>query len=589
MNILSITLGHTASVAYFEDWQIKYLLHEEKFDNVKWSANFPIQSIQYIKNREDFSKLDKIVFWSLIIHKSFFRRDLVRNESSTSEITVTLYDYILYYLTKYATPLMNWVRERDITYNTEKNFDELLANLTEAVGFEVKRDMVELGEHHTCHSLSPIYFYWLTTHSEPTLIFTLDGNGDRYFATVRVWKDGKLETLSTSRYWWSIGYLWSNVTRALGMKPIEHEYKVMWLAAYTSEKYFTDVYESIFKDLFTIDGLEWKSKHPMNRAYIFLRKKWFGKRFDNIAGALQYMTEEKVTEWIRNGIAQTGITQIACSGGVFMNVKLNQKIQEMPEVEKAYFMPSCGDESNTIGSAMITYLKHDFPLQKLAPINSMYLGISHTDSEVTEFFWKIKERYSLKDCENDETSARVVAELLEKKEIVAVMRGQGEWGARSLCNRAILANASDLRSFHMVNDMIKMRDFWMPFAPTILESWAPKYLKDWDILGKKVYESAHYMINTFWSTDIAVEHLRAAMHQKDKTLRPQLVSEKTNPWMTGMLSEYEKLTWMGWVMNTSLNIHGYPLVGTLEQALFTFENSGLKYMLINNFLISKEW
>ena len=138
------------------------------------------------------------------------------------------------------------------------------------------------------------------------------------------------------------------MTRALGMKPVEHEYKVMGLAAYTSEKYFKDTYESIFKDLFTIDGLEWKSKYPMNRAFIFLRKKWFGKRFDNIAGELQYMTEEKVTEWIRNGISQTGIKQIACSGGVFMNVKLNQKIQEMPEVEKAYFMPSCGDESNTI-------------------------------------------------------------------------------------------------------------------------------------------------------------------------------------------------------------------------------------------------
>ena len=97
----------------------------------------------------------------------------------------------------------------------------------------------------------------------------------------------------------------------------------------------------------------------------------------------------------------------------------------------------------------------------------------------------------------------------------------------------------------MVNDMIKMRDFWMPFAPTILESSAPKYLKDWDVLGKKVYESAHYMINTFESTGLAVEHLRAAMHQKDKTLRPQLVSEKTNPWMAGMLQKYESLTGMG--------------------------------------------
>ncbi len=116
------------------------------------------------------------------------------------------------------------------------------------------------------------------------------------------------------------------------------------------------------------------------------------------------MTEEKVTEWIRNGIAQTGIKQIACSGGVFMNVKLNQKVQEMPEVEKAYFMPSCGDESNTIGSAMISYLKHDFPLEKLAPINSMYLGIEYSDKEVEDFAETLTGKYNITKYENDDAS-----------------------------------------------------------------------------------------------------------------------------------------------------------------------------------------
>lgn len=585
MNILSITLWHTASVAYFENGKIKYLLHEEKFDNIKGSDNFPSKSIAYIREREDLTKLSKITLGSLIIHKNFFRKDAKKTEWISGEVRVSLYDYLMFYLTKYATPVMNWVRERDITYNTEKNFPQFLTLISEAVGFEVTRDMVELWEHHVCHAYSPVYFYGL---KEPTLIFTLDGNGDRYFATVRLWKDGKLETLATSRYWWSIGYLWSNITRALGMKPIEHEYKVMWLAAYTSEKYFKEVYNDIFKDLFTIDGLTWKAKHPMNRAYVFLRKKWFGKRFDNIAGALQYMTEEKVTEWIRNGITQTGISQIACSGGVFMNVKLNQKIQEMPEVTKAYFMPSCGDESNTIGSAMISYLKNGKKPEDLTPINTMYLGISYEDAEVEKFLTEHAAKHIVTRYNSDEESMTRVAELLSNHEVVAVMRGQGEWWARSLCNRAILSNASDLKNFHMVNDMIKMRDFWMPFAPTILESAASRYLKDWETLGKKVYESAHYMINTFASTPLASEHLRAAMHQRDKTLRPQLVSRETNPWMAGMLEKYDALTGMWGVMNTSLNIHGYPLVGTLEQALFTFENSGLKYMLINNFLISKK-
>lgn len=100
----------------------------------------------------------------------------------------------------------------------------------------------------------------------------------------------------------------------------------------------------------------------------------------------------------------------------------------------------------------------------------------------------------------------------------------------------------------------------MPFAPTMLEEMAAIYLKDWDAFASRVKESSYFMINAFDSTPIAQEHLRAAIHQKDKTLRPQLVNTESNAWMYKMLQEYKTLTGMGGVMNTSLNIHGYPLV-----------------------------
>lgn len=133
-----------------------------------------------------------------------------------------------------------------------------------------------------------------------------------------------------------------------------------------------------------------------------------------------------------------------------------------------------------------------------------------------------------------------------------------------------------------------MRDFWMPFAPTILRSFAEKYLVSWKELETKVDETSYYMITTFQSTPLGQQDLRAAMHQKDKTLRPQLVDETSNPWMHETLREFENLTGMGGVMNTSLNIHGYPLVGGVDQALFTLENSGLKHILLGNTLISKK-
>ena len=135
--------------------------------------------------------------------------------------------------------------------------------------------------------------------------------------------------------------------------------------------------------------------------------------------------------------------------------------------------------------------------------------------------------------------------------------------------------------------MIKMRDFWMPFAPTILEEWAERYIKNWERIKKKAFDSMRFMIVTCDSTELAQKHLRAAMHQKDKTLRPNIVSNDENPKLYRLLKSYEKITGMGGILNTSLNLHGYPIVGTLEQAMFTLQNSGLDHLALEDWLISK--
>jgi carbamoyltransferase len=132
-----------------------------------------------------------------------------------------------------------------------------------------------------------------------------------------------------------------------------------------------------------------------------------------------------------------------------------------------------------------------------------------------------------------------------------------------------------------------MRDFWMPFAPTILEEWGGRYIKDWMMVMEKALSSTKYMILAFDSTELGQKHLRAAIHQKDKTLRPQIVEKKDSPDLYKLLKYYEDITGMGGLLNTSFNLHGYPLVGTLDQALFTFENSGLEYMTLESFLVKK--
>lgn len=215
----------------------------------------------------------------------------------------------------------------------------------------------------------------------------------------------------------------------------------------------------------------------------------------------------------------------------------------------------------------------------------MLLGADYTNEEVSEYIEQanLNQRFNVTCIPDIELK---IAELLADNKIVARFKGRGEWGARSLCHRAILGNGSKWETFFEINNIIKKRDFWMPFAPTVLEEWADQYIYDWETLMPKCLESSRYMIITFKATELAQKHLRAAMHQTDKTIRPQIINQDDGD-TYNLLKHFEKLTNMGGLLNTSLNLHGYPLVGTIDQAIFTFENSGLEYMAIENFLIQK--
>jgi len=373
-------------------------------------------------------------------------------------------------------------------------------------------------------------------------------------------------------------------TKFLGMKPLEHEYKVMGLAAYAKKGYFEGTYNRVFKGVAWLkkDGsIEFSSKFPLNRFEEYLRNVCIGERFDNVAGALQQFLEDLVLDWVRLAIKKIGIRNVMTSGGVFMNVKLNKLIQELPEVERVRFMPSCGDESNPFGAAYAvmerTGKAHSIPIP---PLGHVYLGHEFSNDDIRIFIKShdIERRYDVQYHENIED---VIAKMIADFNVVARVAGKAEFGARSLGNRAILANPSDMKSFYTVNDLIKARDFWMPFAPSILDTDVRRYL-----LNPKDVESP-YMITAFDTTPLAHDHLRAAMHQGDKTVRPQIVTEKANLKYYRLIMKFKEHTNIGGILNTSYNLHGFPLASTLEQALFTFENSGLKNLALENYLLSK--
>jgi carbamoyltransferase len=584
MKILGIQLGHNSTVALLEEGIITCAVSEEKFDNIKNSSNFPINSIEWIFRSRKLNA--KTIDYFAICGELIFPQQLsiLEGKNKVSSKDFNLKNYLKYLIAKKFSHLYWKYITIKNDLNKKENNEKLIENLSQLLKLDKKelKQKIIFVRHHTCHAYSS--FYTFSILDKPALILTIDGSGDYSCSTVNVYnpQTKNIERIAQTKWIYSPGYVYSNVTKYLGMKPLEHEYKVMGLAPYAKLEYAQEIKEKIFKPLLWIHPekpLEFYAKIPTNRIDYYLKDKLFRQRFDNIAGGLQLWLEELVTEWVKNAIKTTGIRNIFFGGGVFMNVKLNKKIMEMEEVENCHFMPSCGDESNPFGACFYVYKK--LTGNDPQSLKDLYLGPSYDLKEIELFMKKngVFEKYRVEFYEDIE---KKVAELLANFQIVARFKGRAEWGARALGNRSILANPSDLKSFYEVNDAIKQRDFWMPFAPSILDEDEQKYI----INPKKI--KAPYMILSFDSTELANEHLKAAMHQRDKTLRPQIVYKWQNPDYWKLIFYFKKLIGIGGVLNTSLNLHGYPLVATLEQAFFTLDNSDLKYLALENFLISKK-
>jgi carbamoyltransferase len=420
--------------------------------------------------------------------------------------------------------------------------------------------------------------------NEKTLIFTLDGEGSETCATINIFDGKNMETIARSNKIASVGNLYGIATIILGMKPLQHEFKVMGLAPYAKDESVNKIYNK-FKELIWIDeNLNFQSKFSMAFSDYFFKEEMKFVRFDNIAGAVQRLVEELSTEWIRRAIEKTGIHNIALSGGVFMNVKANQKISEMQEVHKIFVMPSSGDESNAIGCCFFgyqLYCKENIKELNAKPIEDLYLGPDYSDKYIEKMIIEknLKERYEIKKVKkiNEE-----IARLLANGDIVARSTGKSEWGARALGNRSILANPKDKETIKVINELIKDRDFWMPFTPSILDKFEKIYIKN----PKKIF--APYMVITFNSTEKAQNDLPAAMHPYDLTVRPQVVTKKYNKDYYEIIEKFQKLTGIGGILNTSFNLHGEPNVLTPEDAIHTVDNSGLKYLACGNYLFKKK-
>jgi carbamoyltransferase len=568
--VLGIHDGHNASVALLRDGRIELALQEERLTRVKNQGDAPGGGVRAALEHID------------------------RNSAPLAEPVVALNGkYMNYGQWQRGTILRDYAGCSGLRSHLKQS---LKGSAVDRV-YQSRRAAARAGhlraiglngaqlqpvEHHQAHAAAAYYTSPWGKTAAKVLVFTCDGSGDRLSATVSVGGGGRLTRLAQVSEHDSIGRLYALVTQRLGMCPMEHEYKVMGLAAYgANSQGCADVagsLDALFE--FTADGLGWrrgKGVPSLYAAYQFLGCLLEGQRFDWIAAGAQLFMERMLTRWVAGAVRETGIGRIACSGGVFMNVKANLAILELPEVESMHVSPSCGDESNSIGAACFAASQRG---ETIEPLGAIYYGDPITDGEAEQALADIGGRAKVRSRWIRDIEKKVACELAEGK-IVARAKGSAEFGARALGNRSILARADSTPAVRTINQAIKNRDFWMPFAPAVLAGRAARYYDK-----PKPVESP-YMMFAFRTRPERRSALAGAQHPYDFTTRPQEVRADHNPEFHRLLEEYESATGEAAVLNTSFNLHGEPIVYRARDAVDVFLRSGLEYMALGNWWVEK--
>lgn len=419
---------------------------------------------------------------------------------------------------------------------------------------------LQMVEHHLAHTASA----WSLSGMAEALCVTADGMGDGLSMTISRCSDQGIERLWSASSRDSPGLLYELITESFGFIPCRHEGKVMGLAAHGDA---TKVSEP--SPFALTDGRLTYTGPSGRRGLAWARQLLTRYQREDIAAWLQHALESIVVSVVREWLRETRLSHLVAAGGVVANVKLNQRLHQMDEVQQLFVCPNMGDGGLSLGAICAT---SDLPRRK---VDNVFWGDTIHDEEIKNSLNKNQLRHTR--C--DDIALRI-AELLAEGQIVARCSGRMEWGPRSLGNRSVLASTTHPGIVDRLNRLLRRSDF-MPFAPAVMEECAGRYFCGLDSAG----HAAEFMTVCFdATTQMKADH--PAVTHVDGTVRPQVVRRRTNPDFHDILCAYQKLSGSGMLLNTSFNIHEEPIVRTADDAVRAFLSAGLDYLVLGDFLIS---
>ena len=561
--------GFIASACLIKDGQIIYANSEERFTRIKKDQNFPHNAIKFCLEQEGikFSDLDVI---SSGWNPAFYMNRTSRGIWQTFRDKGLFLHYILNELgsSEYSDPMK-----------------EINQNVIFENGKEIK---VEYIDHHVAHASHSFYMSGL----ESSLVLVLDGFGEVDTGGLFKFQNNNFETISKAKFPHSFGMVYSAFTQFLGFRPNFDEWKVMALAGSGDPQKYKKEIEQIFRigenatnnlleiDLSYFDYFNFYTPNFYSDKLVEVfgevrvHDTELNQRHFDIASALQEVSEEKVIEMI-NGIGEQFPDEkhLCLSGGFFMNSALNGKISSKTKFKNPFIGPCPDDTGISIGTAFASSSKIlEIPKKKYF---DNFFGSEFTNEQIENDLKISKIRYEVLDNYLEDA-----AENLAHGKIVGWFQGKSELGQRALGHRSILASPILPTMKDTINKYVKFREEFRPFAPSILEECKEEYF---EISSE---EEVYFMEKVLPFKEIKKKEVPAVVHT-DGTGRMHLVSEKSNKILYKLIKEFQKITDIPIILNTSFNTNNVPIVESPKDALGTFYNCGIDVLYMNNIRILK--
>jgi carbamoyltransferase len=434
---------------------------------------------------------------------------------------------------------------------------------------ELEASLRELGlsgklrryEHHLSHAANS----YLASGFDRALIVTLDGYGSGLSGSVSVGEGGAIRRLHDFLFPFSLGSYYEAVTSSLGFNPTRHGGKIVGLAAYGDPAVLGEVLLSRFDrsqpgDLRMVQNLNlYFSRHLASHFPMV-----------DVAAAYQYALEVVVCELVEHWAKQTTCDAVVLSGGVVANVKMNQRVHDLECIGRTFVYPNMGDGGCGTGVALLETLAGG----EGTALESVFYGPEYSESEIAAEL----EHEGLVFSKVPDLAAEVARRIHDGR-VVARFDGRMEYGPRALGNRSILYHAREPHVNQWLNQRLGRTEF-MPFAPvTLYEERGRCYER---VAGAEL--AAQFMAITFDCTEWMKENCPAAVHV-DGTARPQLIRREVSPGYYDIVKEYERLSGIPCLINTSFNMHEEPIVCSPSDAIRAFVRGNLDALAIGPFLV----